>query len=219
MKPKVLWMHEQGILKGEVSLYHWPPVWLVWNQLYGCWQFLFLFAKQTNPNQSNMRSTVQWYFPLLVFPGKRFLNHWHMSHNLVLLDSYWCATWRIIFKSQCPVDSWSPLSLLPTLKLKTQLFFTKSLFIFSVSNQLQQPQQCKLNCENQTIIDIFKTYTFIGVNMIKIFRTFVCREIWNMTPYYCAVLLKLTKLYLQLQSFVMKNIHESDSVWLLGLAS
>ncbi len=24
----------QGILKGEVSLYHWPPVWLVWNQLY-----------------------------------------------------------------------------------------------------------------------------------------------------------------------------------------
>ncbi len=26
--------------------------------------FLFLFAKQTNPNQSNRRSTVQWYFPL-----------------------------------------------------------------------------------------------------------------------------------------------------------
>ncbi len=24
----------QGILKGEVSQYHWPPVWLVWNQLY-----------------------------------------------------------------------------------------------------------------------------------------------------------------------------------------
>jgi len=22
------------------------------------------FAKQTNPNQSNRRSTVQWYFPL-----------------------------------------------------------------------------------------------------------------------------------------------------------
>jgi hypothetical protein len=25
---------------------------------------LFLFAKQTNPNQSNRRSTVQLYFPL-----------------------------------------------------------------------------------------------------------------------------------------------------------
>jgi hypothetical protein len=57
-------MTNQGILKGEVSLYHWPPVWLVWNQLYENWQFLFLFAKQTNPNQSNGRSTVQWYFPL-----------------------------------------------------------------------------------------------------------------------------------------------------------
>ncbi len=54
----------QGILKREVSLYCWPPVWLVWNQLYDNWQFLFLFVKQTNPNQSNRRSTVQWYFPL-----------------------------------------------------------------------------------------------------------------------------------------------------------
>jgi hypothetical protein len=55
---------EQEILKGEVSLYRRPPAWLVWNQLYEYWQFLFLFAKQTNPNQSNRRSTVQWYFPL-----------------------------------------------------------------------------------------------------------------------------------------------------------
>ncbi len=58
------WLLYQGILKGEVSLYRWPPVWLVWNQLYDNWQFLFLFAKQTNPNQSNRRSTVQWYFPI-----------------------------------------------------------------------------------------------------------------------------------------------------------
>jgi hypothetical protein len=54
----------QGILKGEVSLYHRPPVCLVWNQLYDNWQFLFLFAKHTNPKQSNRRSTVLWYFPL-----------------------------------------------------------------------------------------------------------------------------------------------------------
>jgi len=53
-----------GILKREVSVYHCPPVWLLWNRLYDSWQFLFLFAKQTNPNQSNRRSTVQWYFPL-----------------------------------------------------------------------------------------------------------------------------------------------------------
>jgi hypothetical protein len=60
----------QGILNGEVSLHRWPPVWLVWNQLYDNWQFLFLFAKQTNPKQSNRRSTVQWYFPPLVHPGE-----------------------------------------------------------------------------------------------------------------------------------------------------
>ncbi len=34
----------QGILKGEITLYHWPPDWLVWNYLYDNWQFLFLFA-------------------------------------------------------------------------------------------------------------------------------------------------------------------------------
>ncbi len=60
----VLELLEAGNTNGEVSLYHWPPVWLVWNHLYENWQFLFLFAKQTNPNQSNRRSMVQWYFPL-----------------------------------------------------------------------------------------------------------------------------------------------------------
>jgi len=61
----VLWLH-QGILKGEVLLYHCPPVWLVWIQLYDNRQFLFLFAKQTNPNQSNRRSMVQWHFPFSI---------------------------------------------------------------------------------------------------------------------------------------------------------
>ncbi len=65
-----IYLHiHQGILKGEVSLYHWPPVWLVQNQLYDYWQFLFLFAKQTNPKQSvkqEVNGTVM--FPPLVFP-------------------------------------------------------------------------------------------------------------------------------------------------------
>ncbi len=59
----------QVIQKGEVSLYHWTPLWLVWNQLYDKWQYLFLFATWTTPNQSNTRSRVQWYFPPLVFPA------------------------------------------------------------------------------------------------------------------------------------------------------
>ncbi len=55
--------------RGEVSMYYWPPVWLVWNRLYDNWQFLFLFTKQTKPNHSNRRWTVQWYFPPLVLLG------------------------------------------------------------------------------------------------------------------------------------------------------
>ncbi len=75
-RPHIHFFHSlQGMLKGEISLYHWPPVWLVRNQLYDNWQILFLFTKQTNPNQSNRRSTVQWYFPLLVFPALSFHPH------------------------------------------------------------------------------------------------------------------------------------------------
>jgi hypothetical protein len=32
----------QGILKGEISLYHWPPVWLVRNQLYDNGHFFII---------------------------------------------------------------------------------------------------------------------------------------------------------------------------------
>ncbi len=60
----------QGILKGEVSLYR-------LNQLYDNWQFLFLFANQTNPNQSNRRSMVQWYVPLL--------------YSLLNVELSWCV--------------------------------------------------------------------------------------------------------------------------------
>ncbi len=56
----------QGKLKREVSLNCWPRVWWVWKQLYDNWQFLFLFTKQTNTNQSNRGSMVQWYFPLII---------------------------------------------------------------------------------------------------------------------------------------------------------
>jgi len=54
------WQPYQGILKGEVSLYSWPPVWLVWNLLHDNWQFLFLFAKRTGQQYSDTP---------LVFPG------------------------------------------------------------------------------------------------------------------------------------------------------
>ncbi len=72
---QLLFIPKAGNPKGEVSLYCWPPVWLVWNLLYDYWQFLFLFAKQAYPNQSNRRSMVQWYFPLLYFLPKQYFSY------------------------------------------------------------------------------------------------------------------------------------------------
>jgi hypothetical protein len=59
------WMKYQGILKGKDHctidlLFDWFGISCVTTD-----NFSFLFAKQTNPNQSNRRSMVQWYFPLL----------------------------------------------------------------------------------------------------------------------------------------------------------
>ncbi len=53
----------QGILKGEVSLCRWPPVWLVWNQLYENWKFYL----QNRLVKQEVNCTV--ILPPLVFPG------------------------------------------------------------------------------------------------------------------------------------------------------
>jgi hypothetical protein len=46
---------------------------LVWNQLYDNWQFLFLFAKQTNPKPVKQEVNGTVILPPLVFPG---CAHW-----------------------------------------------------------------------------------------------------------------------------------------------
>jgi hypothetical protein len=71
-----------GILKGEVSLYHWPPAWLVWNQLYDSWQFLFLFAKQSIPNQTG----GQWYSDTSPFSIPWF-NYLRLYHSIYQSNS------------------------------------------------------------------------------------------------------------------------------------
>ena len=59
----------QGILKGEVLLYRWPPVWLVWNQLYDNWQLLFLSTKQTIPKPVRQEVKGTMILAPLVFPA------------------------------------------------------------------------------------------------------------------------------------------------------
>ena len=62
----------QGILKGEVSLYSWPPVWLVWNQLYDNWHFFVFICKTdlSKPVKQEVNGTV--ILPPLVFPAESF---------------------------------------------------------------------------------------------------------------------------------------------------
>jgi hypothetical protein len=69
---------KQGILKGEVSLYHWPPVWLVWNQLYDNWQFLIFLQ---NRLIQISRTGGQWYSytPPFSIPCLMILPNWPTS--------------------------------------------------------------------------------------------------------------------------------------------
>ncbi len=56
----------QGILMGEVWLYHWPPVWLVWISLFGK-KNVSSFTADSKPVQQEVNGTVT--LPPLVFPG------------------------------------------------------------------------------------------------------------------------------------------------------
>ncbi len=68
---------KQGILKGEVSLYGWPPVWLVWNQLYDNRQFLFYLQNRVIPtgqaggqryNSDTSPFSIPWFKNLKIGP-------------------------------------------------------------------------------------------------------------------------------------------------------
>jgi len=75
--------------------------------------FLFLFAKQTNPNQSNRRSMVQWYFPL-VFPAS-YYKICQFPVNYV----------SVMFYSTCPRSFYSP-ALATYIRYLSDLLFKKN---------------------------------------------------------------------------------------------
>ncbi len=60
---------EQGILKVEVSLYGWPPVWLVWNQLHDNWQFFVFICKTGKSKQVKQEVNGTVILSPLVFPA------------------------------------------------------------------------------------------------------------------------------------------------------
>ncbi len=60
------WARAGNTKGGSITIPLTSFFWLVWNQLYDYWQFLFLLAKQTNSNQSNRRSIIAARLPPLV---------------------------------------------------------------------------------------------------------------------------------------------------------
>ena len=67
-------LHQRTQTYGVVSLYCWPPVYFFG---FICFAYVELATNSfiwLNPNQSNWRSAVQWYFPLWwVFSGYTFI--------------------------------------------------------------------------------------------------------------------------------------------------
>ncbi len=59
----------QGILKG-ISLYHWPPIWLVWNQL---WQLKFFLQ---NRLLQTSQTGGQWYSDTSLFSIPCLIQSW-----------------------------------------------------------------------------------------------------------------------------------------------
>ncbi len=101
-------MFIQKTLKGEVSLYCWPPVWLVWNQLYDNWPFLFYFQ---NRLIQTSETGGQWYsdtspfsIPWFILPrakGQGLKTRPRFYHANLSLFADWVAaefkkiSWRI----------------------------------------------------------------------------------------------------------------------------
>jgi len=84
---------EQGILKGEVSLYYWLPVWLVWNRMR---TEIFCFYLQNRLIQTS-QTGGQWYsdtssFSILCFESLTSFFAWSLIKCLILnLKNIWKA--------------------------------------------------------------------------------------------------------------------------------
>jgi hypothetical protein len=91
----------QGILKGEVSLYRWPPVWLVWNQL-----TIFVFYLQNRLIQTGQTGGQQYSDTSpLVFPGQTLKP---------IIPASKLQTWKVLLHRR-------PIALSATLTRETQL--------------------------------------------------------------------------------------------------
>ena len=78
---------------GEVSLYGWPPVYPLG---FSCFAYVELATDllvRSNPNPSNRRSTVQWYFPLWWVNSALTTNFIISVHTLKAKIHMCCLHW------------------------------------------------------------------------------------------------------------------------------
>ncbi len=97
LAPWVMQLHilsVQGILKREVSLYHWPPVWLVWNQLHDNWQFSFYFQ---NRLWQISQTGGQWYSD-----NSPFSIPWSIPYVVALPQNSHISTAHVAFSPTVP---------------------------------------------------------------------------------------------------------------------
>jgi hypothetical protein len=107
-KSKPKWFH-QGILKWEVSLYHWPFVWLVWISLFCKWKQKLSVVIQLIPNQSNRGQqysdtspfSIPWFHRQLAagvpsLPAIQLINFYSISDE----DGFGCLWQDCLFVSE-----------------------------------------------------------------------------------------------------------------------
>jgi hypothetical protein len=111
------WWLTQGILKGEISLYHWPPVWLVWISL-----FCIVSCHTADSKPVKQEVNGQWYsdtFPFSIpwLPSRKGPDWLQTGYG----DSGHWST-----RSQGPLPEAAPL--LDSLISRTILLITTLLF-------------------------------------------------------------------------------------------
>ena len=95
----ILHAWSQGILKGKVSLYHWPPVWLFWTELYDNWQF-FCFYLQNRLIQTSQTGGQQYSDTFL------FSNPWWRLWRLTSIN-YFLNNFLSLLNTMFKVLTWT----------------------------------------------------------------------------------------------------------------
>jgi hypothetical protein len=102
----------QGILKGDESLYSWPPVWLVWNQLWDNGTIFVFICKTGYSKQIKQEVNSTVILPPLVFPGL-VKENWREGSGVFtflfystvgFVTEYWCE--KVMYDSPPLTKVW-----------------------------------------------------------------------------------------------------------------